>query len=155
MKEEKLENIEEYDGYVYNLEVENSHTYTATNICNHNCHVMSQFSVDGDKLHCTMYQRSCDEFLGIPINIAGYSLLTCLLSHVCRLKPGTFNHIMNDAHIYENHIDQVNEQLGREPYPFPTIKINPEKRDIFDIKYEDIELINYQCHPTIKAEMAI
>jgi len=119
------------------------------------CHFAFQFSVDEDRLHCTTFQRSCDEFLGISFNIASYSLLTYLVAHVCDLKPGTFNLVMNDAHIYENHIEQVKEQISREPYPFPKIKINPDKKNIFDIKYEDIELIDYKYHPAIKAELAV
>ena len=119
------------------------------------CHVMFQFSVDGDRLHCTMYIRSNDFFLGSPFNIASYALLTYMFAHVCDLKPGVFNYVANDTHLYSNHIDQAKEQLSREPYPFPTISINPDKKDIFDIKFEDIELINYKCHDAIKAKMAV
>jgi thymidylate synthase len=119
------------------------------------CHFAFQFSVDEDRLHCTMFQRSADSVLGIPWNISSYSLLTCLVAHVCNIKPGIFNLVMNDAHIYENHIEQVKEQLTREPYPFPKIKINPDKNNIFDIKYDDIELIDYKHHPAIKAKMAV
>ncbi len=119
------------------------------------CHVLFQFSVDEDRLHCTMYQRSCDEFLGIPYNIASYSLLTCMMASANGLKPGTLNHIMNDAHIYGNHIDQVKEQLSRTPYPFPQLKLNSNVKSILDFKPEDINLINYQSHPAIKAEMAV
>lgn len=119
------------------------------------CHVFSHFMVNGGKLSCIMYQRSCDSFLGVPFNIASYALLTYLIAHVTGLKPYEFIHMMGDAHIYVNHIDQVKEQLSREPYPLPTVKINPEAKDIFNIKYEDIQLENYQCHPAIKGDMAV
>ena len=119
------------------------------------CHTLFQLSVDRDFLHCTMYQRSSDLFLGVPFNIASYALLTCMIAHVCDLKPGTLNHILNDCHIYENHIEQTIEQLKREPRPFPTIELNPDIKNIFDFKYEDIVLKNYECHPPIKAEMAV
>jgi len=119
------------------------------------CHIMFQFTVDDGLLHCTMYQRSGDLALGCPLNIASYALLTCMVAHVCDLKQGTFCHVINDCHLYENHIDAVKEQLTRTPYPFPTIKLNPDVKDIFDFKYEDIELINYKCHASIKMEMAL
>jgi len=119
------------------------------------CHVMFQLTVDGDKLNCTLYQRSCDEFLGIPWNISSYSLLTCMFASASGLKPGTFNHIMNDAHIYENHFEQVKEQLSREPYPFPQLKLNPEVKSVLDFTADDIKLIDYKHHPAIKAKMAV
>ena len=119
------------------------------------CHVLLQFTVDEGILHSTLFQRSADEFLGIPFNIASYSLLTYMVAHVCGLKPGTFNHVMNDAHIYYNHIDAVKEQLLRVPYPFPNLELNKDIKNIDDFKYEDIQLINYKSHPTIKADMAV
>jgi len=119
------------------------------------CHVLFQLTVDGDQLHCTLYQRSCDELLGIPWNISSYALLTCMFASASRLKPGTFNHVMNDAHIYENHFEQVKEQLSREPYPFPQLKLNPDVKSVLDFTADDIELVNYKYHPAIKAEMAV
>jgi len=119
------------------------------------CHSFFQFNVDGDILNCTMYQRSCDIGLGIPMNIASYSLLTCMVAHVCGLKPGIFWHVMNDVHIYVDHIDSLKEQLSREPYSFPKIKINPEIKNIDDFKFEDIELIGYKSHPSIKMKMSV
>jgi len=119
------------------------------------CHVMFQFTVDEDRLHCTLYQRSCDFFLGIPFNIASYALLTCMVAQVCGLKPGVFNHVMNDVHLYDNHIEQANKQLTREPYKFPTIKLNKDVKDIDSFQFEDIELLNYHSHSVIKGEMAV
>lgn len=119
------------------------------------CHVMFQLSVDDDRLHCTVYQRSCDKFLGIPFNIASYALLTCMFASASGLKPGVLNHIMNDVHVYENHFEQVKEQLSREPYPFPKLKLNPDVKSVLDFTASDIELIDYKCHPAIKAEMAV
>ncbi|MBE6458286.1 MAG: thymidylate synthase [Alphaproteobacteria bacterium] len=120
------------------------------------CHCFFQFDVTPDgRLNCQLYQRSCDMFLGVPFNIASYSLLTMMIAQICNLKPGEFVHTLGNAHIYNNHFEQVKLQLSREPYPLPQMKINPEVKDIFDFKYEDFELVNYQCHPAIKGEVAV
>ncbi len=120
------------------------------------CHCFFQFDVSPDgRLNCQLYQRSCDMFLGVPFNIASYSLLTMMMAQVCGLKPGEFVHTLGNAHIYNNHFDQVKLQLSREPYPLPQMKLNPEIKDIFDFRYEDFELVNYQCHPAIKGEVAV
>ena len=119
------------------------------------CHTMFQFYVVDGRLSCQLYQRSGDTFLGIPFNIASYALLTMMVAQVCGLKPGDFVHTIGDAHIYLNHIEQVKLQLSRNPYPLPTMKINPEVKDIFSFKYEDFTLENYQCHPTIKGEISV
>lgn len=119
------------------------------------CHTMFQFYVADGRLSCQLYQRSGDTFLGIPFNIASYALLTMMVAQVCGLKPGDFVHTIGDAHIYLNHIEQVKLQLSRNPYPLPTMKINPDVKDIFSFKYEDFTLENYQCHPTIKGEISV
>jgi len=120
------------------------------------CHCFFQFDVTPDgKLNCMLYQRSCDMFLGVPFNIASYSLLTMMIAQVCGLQAGEFVHTLGNAHIYSNHFEQVKLQLSRTPYPLPTMKINPDVKNIDDFKFEDFELINYQCHPTIKGEVAV
>ena len=120
------------------------------------CHCFFQFDVTPDgKLNCMLYQRSCDMFLGVPFNIASYSLLTMMIAQVCNLKPGEFVHTLGNAHIYSNHFEQVKLQLSREPYPLPKMKINPEVKNIDDFKYEDFELVDYQCHPVIKGDVAV
>ena len=120
------------------------------------CHCFFQFDVTPDgKLNCMLYQRSCDMFLGVPFNIASYSLLTMMIAQVCGLQPGEFVHTLGNAHIYSNHFEQVKLQLSRAPYPLPTMKINPEVKDIDDFKFEDFELVDYQCHPTIKGDVAV
>lgn len=119
------------------------------------CHAFFQFYVADGKLSCQLYQRSADIFLGVPFNIASYALLAMMIAQVCDLKAGEFVHTFGDAHIYLNHIEQVNTQLARTPYPLPEMKINPDVDDIFKFKYEDFELLNYQAHPKISAPIAI
>ena len=119
------------------------------------CHAFFQFFVAEKKLSLLMYQRSCDMFLGVPFNIASYSLLLNIVAQVTGLKAGEFVHTLGDAHIYNNHIEQVKEQLKRKPFPLPTLKLNPNIKDIDSFKMEDIELQNYSYHPPIKAEMAV
>jgi thymidylate synthase len=119
------------------------------------CHMFSQFYVADGKLSCQMYQRSCDMFLGVPFNIASYSLLTALVAQVCNLDVGEFVHVLGDAHIYLNHISQVKEQLNREPLPAPTLWLNPDVKHIEDFTMTDIRLDGYQSHGAIKAEMAV
>lgn len=119
------------------------------------CHVMSQFSVTDGRLSCQMYQRSCDMFLGVPFNIASYSLLTCMIAQVCDLEVGEFIHVLGDAHIYLNHVEQVKLQLSRSPYSAPRLKLNPSIRTITEFTMSDIELIDYQCHGAIQADMAV
>lgn len=119
------------------------------------CHMMAQFYVNNGKLSCQMYQRSADMFLGVPFNIASYALFTHMLAQVCNLDVGDLIITIGDAHIYSNHIDQVNEQLKREPLPLPTLKLNPEVRVITDFDMEDIELVGYESHDAIKAPMAV
>lgn len=119
------------------------------------CHIMFQFYVANGRLSCQMYQRSADIFLGVPFNIASYSLLLLMVAQVTGLKPGEFVHTFGDAHIYLNHIDQVKLQLTRTPFPLPQMVLNPEIKDIFAFKFEDIQLINYQSHPGIKGEISV
>jgi len=119
------------------------------------CHLLFQFYVASGKLSCQLYQRSCDVFLGVPFNIASYALLTMMMAQACDLKPGDFVHTLGDVHIYNNHFEQVDLQLSREPRKLPEMKINPEVKDIFGYKYEDFELIGYDPHPGIKAPIAI
>jgi len=119
------------------------------------CHLLFQFNVAEGRLSCQLYQRSADTFLGVPFNIASYALLTHMVAHVTGLEPGEFVHTIGDAHIYLNHVEQVKEQLSREPLPLPSLKLNPEVTSIFGFRYEDIEFLNYQAHPHIKGEVAI
>lgn len=119
------------------------------------CHTMFQFYVADGKLSCQLYQRSADIFLGVPFNIASYALLTLMLAQVCDLKPGDFVHTFGDAHIYSNHFEQVEKQLSREFRPPPTMKMNSGIKDLFEFKYEDFELLNYDPHPGIKAPIAV
>jgi thymidylate synthase len=119
------------------------------------CHLLIQFYVADGKLSCQLYQRSADIFLGVPFNIASYALLTLMMAQVCKLQPGEFVHTLGDAHIYLNHLEQVNLQITREPYPLPQMKINPEVQSIFDFKYEDFELVGYQAHPHIAGKVAV
>ena len=119
------------------------------------CHCFFQFYVADGRLSCQLYQRSADIFLGVPFNIASYALLTQMIAHVCDLKYGEFIHTLGDAHIYINHIDQVNEQLSRKPKKLPKIKINPSVKNIFNFKYEDFSLEEYDPYPLIKAPVAV
>jgi len=120
------------------------------------CHVLAQFYVSKEnRLSCQMYQRSCDMFLGVPFNIASYSLLTAMIAQVCGLAVGEFVHVLGDAHIYLNHVEQVKEQLSREPLPAPTLWLNPDVKDITKFTMADIRLDGYQSHNSIKAEMAV
>jgi len=119
------------------------------------CHSMFQFYVSEGKLSCQLYQRSADTFLGVPFNIASYALLTMMIAQVCNLKLGDFVHTFGDVHLYNNHLDQVKLQLTRDFRPLPTMKINPEVKNIFDFKLEDFELTNYDPHPHIKGAVAV
>jgi thymidylate synthase len=119
------------------------------------CHMFFQFYVADGKLSLQMYQRSADIFLGVPFNIASYALLLLMMAQVTGLKPGEFIHTLGDAHIYSNHLEQVNLQLTREPRELPTMKINPNVKDIFSFKYEDFTLENYNPHPHIAGVVAV
>lgn len=119
------------------------------------CHAFFQFYVANGKLSCQLYQRSADVFLGVPFNIASYALLTHMVAQVCNLQVGEFIHTLGDAHLYLNHIEQTQLLLQREPKPLPKLKLNPNIKNIFDFKFEDIEIIGYDSHPAIKAEVAV
>ncbi|MDR1725387.1 MAG: thymidylate synthase [Bacteroidales bacterium] len=119
------------------------------------CHTLFQFYVLNGKLSCQLYQRSADIFLGVPFNIASYALLTEMIAQVCDLKVGDFIHTFGDAHLYCNHFEQAKLQLSREPFPLPKLRLNPTVKNIFDFQYEDIEILNYNSHPKIQAEVAV
>jgi thymidylate synthase len=119
------------------------------------CHSLFQFYVANNKLSCQLYQRSADVFLGVPFNIASYALLTMMMAQVCNLELGEFVHTFGDVHIYTNHLEQVKLQLTRSPYPLPQMKINSERKNIDEFAFEDFELVNYQCHPHIKGDVAV
>jgi len=119
------------------------------------CHAFFQFYVADGKLSCQLYQRSADIFLGVPFNIASYALLTMMMAQVCGLKLGDFVHTLGDAHLYLNHLEQVDEQLSRKPLALPVMEINSEINSIFDFKYEDFKLVNYESHPSISAPIAV
>ena len=119
------------------------------------CHLLFQFYVAQGRLSCQLYQRSADLFLGVPFNIASYALLTMMMAQVTNLAPGEFVHTLGDAHLYVNHLEQVETQLEREPYPLPTMHLNPAVESIFEFGYDDFELVDYRYHPTIKAPIAV
>lgn len=119
------------------------------------CHVLFQFYVNNGEISLQLYQRSADVFLGVPFNIASYALLLMMVAQVCNLKPKEFIHTLGDAHIYSNHVEQARLQLSRDPRPLPTMRINPEVKDIFSFQYEDFTLENYDPHPHIKADVAV
>ncbi|MFT5123236.1 MAG: thymidylate synthase [Kiritimatiellia bacterium] len=119
------------------------------------CHAFFQFYVAEGKLSCQLYQRSADIFLGVPFNIASYALLTLMIAQVTGLQPGDFVHTFGDAHLYVNHLEQADLQLAREPFPLPTMQLNPDVKDIFGFTIDDFELLNYQAHPHIKAPVAV
>ena len=119
------------------------------------CHALFQFYIAGGRLSCQLYQRSADVYLGVPFNIASYALLTNMMAQVCSLEPGEFIHTFGDVHLYRNHLEQARLQLTRQPFPLPQIRINPGIQSIFGFQFEDFELVNYQAHPHIKADVSV
>ena len=119
------------------------------------CHSFFQFYVADGKLSCQLYQRSADIFLGVPFNIASYALLTMMVAQACDLQVGEFIHTLGDAHLYSNHMEQVDLQLSREPFALPTMKLNPKVKNLLDFTFDDFELVNYECHPHIKGKVAV
>jgi thymidylate synthase len=119
------------------------------------CHAFFQFYVCDGRLSCQLYQRSADVFLGVPFNIASYALLTMMVAQVCGLEHGDFVHTLGDAHLYLNHLEQCDLQLARAPFPLPRMRINPDVKDLFAFRYEDFEIVDYRCHPHIKAPVAV
>ena len=119
------------------------------------CHAFFQFYVADGRLSCQLYQRSADIFLGVPFNIASYALLTMMVAQVCDLQPGEFIHTLGDAHLYLNHVEQADLQLSRRPYPLPKMLLNPDRRSLFDFVYDDFQLLDYKCHPHIRAAVAV
>lgn len=119
------------------------------------CHLLFQFYVAGGRLSCQLYQRSADMFLGVPFNIASYALLMLMVAQATDLEPGELVHTFGDAHLYLNHLEQVDTQLSRRPYPLPRMALNPDIRSIFDFRYDDFRLLDYQCHPGLRAPVAV
>ena len=119
------------------------------------CHTLFQFYVADGRLSCQLYQRSADLFLGVPFNIASYALLTMMIAQVSDLEPGDFVHTFGDAHLYANHLEQTDQQMARVPFDLPIMRLNPQVRDLFEFRYEDFTLEGYECHPAIKAPIAV
>jgi len=156
-----IDQLKEVIGQIKNNPDSRRHIISAWNVGDLNkmalppCHILFQFYVANGKLSCQLYQRSADVFLGVPFNIASYSLLLLMMAKVTNLKPGEFIHTLGDTHIYQNHLEQVNVQLGRLPKKLPTIHLNPEIHSLFDFGFEDIILNNYDSHPHIKGEISV